>query len=219
VVVAVVADGAGSAGCGDFGSTLAAEEAWRYLAERAALPLPPSEAAWHGLLRDTLASARRIVEDGARGVWEPRDLATTLLVVVVTPELIAAGQIGDGAVVARFGAESFLAVTRPVGQDYVNETTFLTSPDAVEKAQLVVMQGEMTGMAAFTDGLQMLAMKMPGGMPHKPFFAPLFRLLAAQPAGSQSKAQLEGFLRSPAITQRADDDLTLVLAVRNGTRA
>jgi hypothetical protein len=215
VVVAVVADGAGSADCGDFGSTLAAEEAWRSLSARAAGPLPASEAGWHGLLRDTLDGARRSVEEGAHGVWEPRDMATTLLVAVATPELIAAGQVGDGAVVARFGDDSLLAVTRPVGQDYVNETTFLTSPDAVEKAQLVVMQGEMTGLAAFTDGLQMLAMKMPGGTPHKPFFAPLFRLLAAQPPGSQSKGQLEGFLRSPAITQRADDDLTLVLAARN----
>jgi hypothetical protein len=214
VVVVVVADGAGSAGCGDFGSTLAAEEAWRSLSARAARPLPETEAEWHGLLRDTLSAARRTIVEGAQGAWEPRDMATTLLVAVATPGLIAAGQVGDGAVVARFGQESFLAVTRPVGQDYVNETMFLTSPGAVEKAQLVVMEGELTGLAAFTDGLQMLALKMPFGMPHKPFFAPLFRLLAAQPPGAQSKGQLEGFLRSPAIAQRADDDLTLVLAVR-----
>jgi hypothetical protein len=214
VVVAVVADGAGSAGCGDFGSTLAAEEAWRSLAERAAGPLPATESGWHGLLRDTLAAARRVIVEGAQGAWEPRDMATTLLAVVATPGLIAAGQVGDGAVVARFGAESLLAVTRPVGQDYVNETTFLTAPDAVEKAPLVVMEGELTGLAALTDGLQRLALKMPWGTPHKPFFEPLFRLLAAQPPGAQSKAHLEGFLRSPAITQRADDDLTLVLAVR-----
>jgi hypothetical protein len=215
VVVAVVADGAGSAGCGDFGSTLAAEEAWRALSQRAAGTLPATESGWHGLLRDTLDAARRTVVEGAHGAWEPADMATTLLVAVATPELVAAGQIGDGAVVARFGEDSFLALTRPAAQDYLNETTFLTSANAVERAQLVVMQGTVTGLAAFTDGLQMLALKMPVGVPHKPFFAPLFQLLAAQPPGARSKGQLEGFLRSPAIAQRADDDLTLVLAVRN----
>jgi hypothetical protein len=217
VLVAVVADGAGSAGCGDFGSTLAAEDAWKTLAERASGPLPTTESGWHALLRDTLESARRTLEEAADGAWQPGDMATTLLVAVATPELIAAGQVGDGAVVARFGEDSFLAVTRPVGQAYLNETTFLTSANALEKAQLVVMQGDVTGLAAFTDGLQMLALKMPYGQPHKPFFAPLFRLLAAQPPGSQSKGQLEGFLRSPTVAQRADDDLTLVLAVRNPT--
>src|SRR5262249_2662368 len=82
-------------------------------------------------------AARRAIGEGAQGAWEPRAMATTLLVAVATPELVAAGQVGDGAVVARFGEDSFLAVTRPVGQDYVNETMFLTSPGAVERAQLV----------------------------------------------------------------------------------
>ena len=59
----------------------------------------------------------------------------------------------------------------------------------------------------------MLALRMPQGVPHPAFFAPLLRLLAAAPEGNHANEQLSGFLRSPQVTQRVDDDLTLVLAV------
>ncbi|GIW78307.1 MAG: hypothetical protein KatS3mg105_0114 [Gemmatales bacterium] len=60
----------------------------------------------------------------------------------------------------------------------------------------------------------MLALKMPQATPHPAFFSPLLRLLAETPKLDHAEAQLEGFLLSPRIAERSDDDLTLVLAVR-----
>ncbi len=65
-----------------------------------------------------------------------------------------------------------------------------------------------------SDGLQMLALKMPQGEPHPAFFAPLLQLLDASDAADGAEQQLQRFLQSPPVTQRAEDDLTLVLAVR-----
>jgi len=60
--------------------------------------------------------------------------------------------------------------------------------------------------------LQMLALKIPEGTPHGPFFAPLFRFSGTVKEDSDAKEQLESFLRSPRVSERTDDDLTLLLA-------
>ena len=40
--------------------------------------------------------------------------------------------------------------------------------------------GPINGVALFSDGLQMLALKIPGGTPHPPFFTPLLNFLACR---------------------------------------
>jgi hypothetical protein len=144
----------------------------------------------------------------------PRDLATTLIVLAITDNGVAAAQVGDGAIVYADAANQLTALTRPFSDEYINETTFLTSPDAVENAQFSISLGRVTRLAAFTDGLQRLALKMPSCEPHAPFFAPLFQFVGEEAEQSASQAQLDAFLRSPRITERADDDLTLFLAAR-----
>jgi hypothetical protein len=179
--------------------------------------LPRQDEDWHALLRDVLQAARNAVAAEADAHRAPlSDLATTLLIAVGTAELVAAGQVGDGAVVVRQADDSFRAVTRPQVQEYLNETTFLTSLGALDQAQLSVLRAPPTGLALFSDGLQMLALKMPEGTPHGPFFAPLLRLVVEIKDRGVAEGQLRRFLQSPRITQRADDDLTLVLAVRAG---
>jgi hypothetical protein len=118
--------------------------------------------------------------------------------------------------VARLTDGNFQTVTQPSIQEYLNETTFLTSADALDQAQHAIIQKRATGLALFSDGLQMLALKMPQAIPHPPFFAPLLRLVAEIRDRSLAEDQLRRFLQSPRVTQRADDDLTLVLAVRTG---
>ena len=58
----------------------------------------------------------------------------------------------------------------------------------------------------------MLAMNMAVGAPHKPFFLPLFDFTANADDKTVAKEQLLRFLRSDRITQRTDDDLTLIIA-------
>ena len=71
-----------------------------------------------------------------------RDLACTLIAVVATPELIAVAQIGDGAAVAGDSAGNAIASTIPPCGEYINETIFLISPNAVETAQFQVHRGK-----------------------------------------------------------------------------
>jgi hypothetical protein len=58
----------------------------------------------------------------------------------------------------------------------------------------------------------MLALKIPPGIPHAPFFSPLFQFVTDMTDAVVANEQLGTFLRSPRVTERADDDLTLFLA-------
>jgi hypothetical protein len=217
VVVAAVADGAGSAVHAERGASCAVRSAVDGLTVRLGNGLLRDDGDWSVLLRDVLdAAGSAVVAEAAACGSTASDLATTLLIAVATDNMVAAGQIGDGAVVVRLADGTFQAVTRPPLQEYLNETTFLTSADSLASAQVGVVRTAPTGLALFSDGLQMLALKMPDGLPHPPFFAPLLRLLEEAKNRSLAESQLRRFLQSPRITQRADDDLTLVLAVRRG---
>jgi hypothetical protein len=44
-----------------------------------------------------------------------------------------------------------------------------------------VWRGVPRHVAVFSDGLPMLALKMPVGSPHAPFFMPLFHFMATMP--------------------------------------
>jgi hypothetical protein len=165
------------------------------------------------LLRDCLWIAKEAVEAEAKArEASASDLATTLLLSVATAEFVAAGQIGDGAVVARLGSDDIRAVTSPWVGQYVNETIFITSTHAFDEVQLHIERGDVTAMAMFTDGLQLLTMAMPSGQPHAPFFRPLMLYAAGVPDLLQGSRRLAQFLDSPAINERTDDDKTLLLA-------
>ena len=214
-LVAGVADGAGSAKHAEIGSARAVAAVVETLEQRSAnLPAVDKDDEWRSLLADVLKAALAAVEKEAstRGV-PVRDLATTLIVLVATPTLVAAAQIGDGAALVKDAAGGLVSLTRPSRGEYANETTFLVSPNAIETAQLNVWKGQATGLAAFSDGLQMVALNMQTGAPHAPFFSPLFGFVKSAPNLEEAKNQLQAFLQSPRISQRTDDDLTLLLAV------
>ncbi len=218
VLAAVVADGAGSAPLAEVGAELAARSALDFLSAVGAEDLAArlndaDETGAQTLLRNALTAARQALDDEAvrRGV-PLRDLATTLLVLLAAPQIVLAAQIGDGAIILADATGKIRALTAPPAAEYVNETTFLTAANALDKAQITVWRGAARHVALFSDGLQMLALKMPAASPHPPFFAPLFRFADAIADETQASEELAAFLRSPRITERADDDLTLLLA-------
>jgi serine/threonine protein phosphatase PrpC len=219
VLLAAISDGAGSASRSEIGSELAARTAIENLHRWCALPAPwpATDAEWSNVMRAAMEAARNAVEREAeiQGV-SSRDMAATLIVLLATPCFVVAGQIGDGAAVVADAENNLTALTTPQSGEYLNETTFLVSPRAVEQAQTTVWRGRATFLAAFSDGLQMLALRMSDGTPHAPFFTPLFRFLQDQQDMGEAGQQLNAFLTSPRITQRADDDLTLLLAYLPG---
>lgn len=216
VWIAAVADGAGSAALAEAGSTAACAASLDFLGRKLREALvPATEEKWRQLLADSLQAARQaLVAEAAARQAPLRDLATTLLLLAVTPEAVAGAQVGDGAALVADSAGNLLALTRPCLNEYLNETTFLTSESALENPQLQFRPGRIKHAALLSDGLQMLALKMPEGAPHYPFFAPLFRFLEAAGDPVAARDQLAAFLLSPRIQQRANDDLTLLLAGR-----
>ena len=209
-----VADGAGSASLAEVGSAVAVQTALAFIHKTLPTPVPHEKSLWRAWLGQTLQITREAVVAEAMSRHRPlRDLATTLLLILASRDLAVAAQVGDGAAVVNGPHSGLEALTRPPsGGEYLNETLFLTSAEALDRVQYGVHDGPVKQLAAFSDGLQMLALKMPEGIPHGPFFNPLWRLVEPQTnpvAGTESLAR---FFKSPRLLERTDDDLTLVLA-------
>lgn len=216
VLLAAVADGAGSARLSEVGSEAAARAALDHLEAAPELPdFGRDEAATRARLRSAFLAARDALSAAAaKRQAEPGELATTLLVCVATAEQLWAAQVGDGAVVFAGADGAWRALTRPAAGEYLNETVFLTSDGALDRLQIASGPGAVRELALFSDGLQMLALKMPEAAPHAPFFRPLFAWFGRIGEAPDAREQLEAWLRSPRVTERTEDDLTLLLARR-----
>jgi hypothetical protein len=215
VLVAAVADGAGSAALAEVGAQLVVEAAISAIAQRDELSdsFTDEELAAQLLraaFRDAVGALGR--EASALG-RAPSELASTLIVAVVAPQLVVAAQVGDGACVVQ-GPNGLRCLTVPQGGEYANETTFLTSAGMEAALQVSVSPGRCDRLALFSDGLQRLALNMADAAPHGPFFSPLFRFLEAVPDPADATQRVRSFLTSPRLAERTDDDLTLLLATR-----
>lgn len=215
IFVSAVADGAGSASLGKVGAMLAVQAAVESVANTEAVNRQTltDDGTVRSLLMDAVMAAKTAVVSEAEACEKPiGDYSSTLILVIATPEMVAVAQIGDGVAVVKDYQGDLLALTLPDNGEYVNETVFLTSPQGLESLQLKILRQPIENVGVLTDGLQMLAINMSVGAPHKPFFFPLFDFIANTEDKVAAKEQLVKFLSSERITQRTDDDLTLVLA-------
>ena len=212
-LIIAVADGAGSAARADEGAQCAVEAAVAHLEAACAEGAPTDETAWHGAILATFSVARDAVLAHAEGAGASlRDYATTLTVVAATPDRFAVGQIGDGLAVVETGDGSIRLAVSPQRGEYANEVALLTMPDAIERAAIAVCTTPIRAVAVTTDGLLRLAARVPSYAPHAPFFRPLFAFAAEATDATVATRDLAAFLSSARVTQRTDDDTTLVLA-------
>lgn len=220
VLIAAVADGAGSATMSDVGSALAAETSVKTV-ERVLndyhdhAPHPLHETCLKRVVIGAVEEAcRELHEESQRREVDVRQLATTLLLAVHTRDILAAAQIGDGAMVVSDGPGAYVTFITPQRGEYANQTNFLTSSDAMSKLDVRIerVSGSSSRLAMFTDGLQNLVLRAADDRPHAPFFNPVFTWMGSQPVSDDTDRKLASFLESPRVTDRADDDLTLLLA-------
>lgn len=207
-----VADGAGSASHGATGAELAVQAAADAVAEQLAQPdfVPDQN------LADACLAAIRHRIDTHAGASEstPRDYACTLVGVISSPRQTLALQIGDGGIVLDVGEGMELAIA-PMNGEYANTTHFVTDEGAPQILAVRTYPQPVRRAAAFSDGLQRLALDLSNGTPHEPLFTRLFGVLAAAvPADAGDLAPaLQRFLDGPGVNERTDDDKSLALAV------
>jgi len=208
-----VSDGAGSAAKGGEGAELAIQSAADFLSEQ----LRQAEFGLSDELATKLVVAVRqtIYAKAEADGLKARDFACTFLGVLSSPLGTLVMQIGDGGVVLDVGSGLEVAVI-PMSGEYANMTHFVTDEDAISILATKTYADSIQRVAAFTDGLQRLALNMASNTPHEPFFAPFFNGMAkAQP---EQEDQLHGllvkFLGSAAVNERTDDDKTLAIAIR-----
>lgn len=218
VLVAVVADGAGSAARSGEGAQLACAHFVERIRALLANGGGPRDLTREFIVAWLADFQRAIVMrvEVAGGI--PRDYACTLLAAVVGDDAAAYCQIGDGAIVvaAPDEPEGYCWVFWPQHGEYENETVFATDLDAPRLIMVEQAGQAVDEVAIFSDGLQRLALHYEGRTAHAPFFRPMFApVRAADPGRADAlSTQLATFLASPAVNARTDDDKTLVLATR-----
>jgi hypothetical protein len=214
VFLAVLADGAGSAEEAETGARVASQAVLTHLAQELLDP-DQSEEKVFAIFKAAVALAKSKVEAVANEAKRmPRAYASTLLMCAASADWTAAAQIGDGAALLETETREWRTLTKPCVDEYLNETVFLQAENVLEKLQTTFWKGKARHIALFSDGLQLLALKMPEGTAHAPFFAPLFKFLAGCEDSAEIEAQLKEFLRSPRVSARTDDDLSLILGLR-----
>jgi hypothetical protein len=221
-LLVTAADGAGSAARAAEGAALAVGKALTVIeAALATAATPALDRELRAIVEAAFRGARGAIEATAADESVPlRDFHTTLTCVVVTTEGLVAGQIGDGAVVARDGNGDLVTAMPPQRGEYANQAYFLTMDGALDRLEVVVLPRPVDGVVVTTDGLLRLGLKLPEYAPHPAFFHPLLAFAAEAEDAELAQAELIAFLDSERVCRRTDDDKTLVLAVRrSGTPA
>ena len=223
MLVAAIADGAGSAELSADGSRIVADAATRRAARLMRLHVQPfDEDVLEEILNEAVHYARKELEvEACRREKELKSFATTLVVAICTPEITGAAQIGDGAMVTadkRMPQDDedggYTLFSAPQRGEYANTTNFITSSGWQNTLDVRTRRSGASRLAMFTDGIQSMALNAASdNTPHTPFFDPLFSWADKQEDASAAASSLAAFLSSPRVTARADDDLTLLLAV------
>ncbi|VTY38367.1 Protein phosphatase 2C [Xylophilus ampelinus] len=210
-----VADGAGSAARGGEGAEQAIGAAIRFVTEK----LATREFGLGDIFAcDLVREVRRTLTAACEREKRPlRDFACTFLGLVSAENGTIAFQIGDGGIVLDTGAGLHLAVV-PMSGEYANQTHFVTDEDAIAKMLTRAYPDRALKVAAFTDGVQRIALNLATNTPHEGFFAPFFAGMgqAALEQDEQLSGMLRRFLASDKVNARTDDDKTLALALWKG---
>mgnify|MGYP002779366085 CR=1 FL=1 len=215
IIIGAVADGAGSAKYSQYGSKVSVETTISYLKEwycKNGIQAPTEDEA-RELFTVILEEVRAGLTDKAKEIdCHLGELASTLIVFVSTPNWTMAMQIGDGFIVTKLrDSESYHLVFLPSKGEYVNETTFVTSSDALAEMCVAVIDGTQEFICASTDGLERMAIDFSSLKAHPKFFEPFYLGIKEYGVNEESEKILEDWLNSDEVNKRTNDDKTLLL--------
>jgi hypothetical protein len=209
VLVVAVADGAGSAPLSQIGASIAVHQVVEHLAvlldASAPLDQPTLTAAFEHV-RDKISA------EAANLSVEPRQLACTLCVVLISDSYCIQANIGDSGAILKMCSGEVLSLIAPFKGEYANETAFVTDRNWVENLVIVKHDEQVSSAMVATDGLMDWSLR--GTTVTSSFVLPILDFAAMDGLPDERQQQLNAFLVSPTITNRVGDDVTLVLCHR-----
>lgn len=138
------------------------------------------------------------------------EFSCTLLGAIIEGSNAHFWQVGDGSWIVQT-TKGIEVATWPYSGDFINQTVFATSASAAEHWTHASLQG-VSKIFGFTDGLEHLALDYPNKKAHEPLAMKLFGSLSAFPAEEDVATSVEAFLSSELVSERTDDDKTMLLA-------
>jgi hypothetical protein len=215
-LIAVVSDGAGSASLSKIGShivTMAFCRSALSFSRKGGQPKDVDKevaSQWLDELRDRIGHAS-VKKNSPR-----RSFAATLVGCLIQNDGIAVVHVGDGACAfQQRGDLDWQIPSWPAQGEYASTTNFVTD-DPEPAMNVIYVDGDISAVAMFSDGLERLALDFSTKKAFTPFFSSMFRTLSGnwQGRNRQLSRDLRTFLDGPQITQRTDDDKTLIMACR-----
>jgi serine/threonine protein phosphatase PrpC len=218
VLVAVVADGAGSTTDGQIGAEIGCQS----FIEQVKDFLNSQDASVSSLNLEfgrfwISYFQKKIIETAEKAGKEIRDFASTLVGAVVGEDQSVFFQIGDGGSVFSTSGESasYQFAIAPEETEYVNVTEFLTDENAGSRLRFRLIEERIEDLILFSDGIFAVAVDYQTNQPHEPFLMPMMAPIRSGSSNSLNE-KLEKFLSSPKINEKTDDDKTIILASRAG---
>ena len=207
---AIVSDGAGSAEFGRQGAWILCRtlttrfQVW--FQENGELPADEEIKGWIDDFRDCISHVAE-----AREV-RPRQFASTLSSITITPSGILALQVGDSALVGRRDGV-WESILWPENGEYASTTFFVTDPPE-PRLNIVRETASFDAFALFSDGVGEVALEHVEQRPYTKFFEPMINpIVQSEEVGRlvQLSKALGNYLDRPEICERTDDDKTLIL--------
>lgn len=216
VLVAAVADGAGSAAHSEIGSEYSCRIFVHLVREHF-----ESGAGVRKITREQICEwINAIAEDlrikAERSGHEARDYSCTLLTAIITPSAAVFSQVGDGAIVVSEGEEDgWVWVFWPLHGEFANQTVFILSENATKTLQYDFMERRVQEFSMFSDGIERLVLNVAEKTVNGSFFEHMFKPLRSSKGyvlDEKISEQLKSYLASDAINARTNDDKTLFMA-------
>ena len=220
VLIAAVADGAGSTSEGEIGAEVACEtfiEQVKAFLEtpNASVDMLSEDFAFHWIQY----FQKQIAKKASEKKKDIREFASTLVGAIVGKKVAIFYQVGDGGAVFSLDGKptSYQFGVEPADSEYVNMTEFLTDETATGSLRFAKVEESVEDLILFSDGIYSVAVDYQNDSPHEPFLIPMIAPLRNNLEANGLNEKLENFLSSPKLNEKTDDDKTIVLASRHLT--
>jgi hypothetical protein len=214
-LILVVSDGAGSADHSAAGSRIVVRRFLRcataYLRKGGLIELLSEQIIfdWLDDIRDHIG-----IEAKSLGL-SPKNFAATLVGGLIAKDRAVVMHVGDGGAVFRLeGSEDWKVGSWPASGEYAS-TTFFVTDDPQPKLAIASLDGSISEIAIFTDGIERLVLDFTNETAFAPFFHRVFSSFSASDGRDRPLSKkLKLMLESPDVCERTDDDKTIILGKR-----